>query len=246
MNDNQLNRYARHIKLNNVGKAGQEKLLNSKVLVIGAGGLGSPILLYLASSGVGKVGIVDFDTVDESNLQRQVIHSENDIGSAKVNSAKNSINEINSDTVVETFRQRLNADNIQDIFKDYDIIVDGSDNFATRYLVNEYVIKMDKVLVSGALNQFDGQVLSVDKNNPCYQCVFPNQPDANSTTTCESVGVLGTTAGFIGLIQANEVVKIILGIGENLLGKLYMVDTLNNETRILKTQKDKSCKICGS
>jgi adenylyltransferase/sulfurtransferase len=243
--NNKLNRYARHIKLDNIGASGQEKLLNSKVLVVGAGGLGSPILMYLASCGVGTIGIVDFDVVDETNLQRQIIHSEEFLDMAKVKSAQHTINNLNSNVVVNTYRTRLNESNIAQLFQEYDLIVDGCDNFTTRYLVNKYAVKLNKILVGGALNQFDGQVFTITKDSPCYSCIFPHQPSADSSESCERIGILGTTAGVVGLMQAMEVIKIILGIGENLIGKIQIIDTLNNTHKIFKTSKDKNCKVCS-
>ena len=240
-----FDRYARNIKLENVGESGQQKLLDSKVLIIGAGGLGSPIIAYLSAVGIGTIGVVDFDTVDKTNLQRQIIHNEDTIDLSKVESAKQFVNKLNSDIVFNTHRTRLNEENITEIFGAYDYIVDGSDNFTTRYLINEYSVKLNKVLVTGALNQFDGQVMTITNSCACYKCVFTEQPSADNTTTCESVGILGTTAGIVALNQAMEVVKLILGVGENLIGKIQIIDTLNNTNRIIKTTKDKDCEICG-
>ena len=245
MTDINFDRYARNIKLENVGESGQQKLLNSKVLIIGAGGLGSPIIAYLSAIGIGTIGVVDFDTVDKTNLQRQIIHNEGGVDLAKTESAKGFVNKLNSDITFNTHRTRLNEENIAEIFGDYDYIVDGCDNFTTRYLINEHSVKLNKVLVSGALNQFDGQVMTITKDSACYKCIFPEQPSAAGTTTCESVGILGTTAGIVGLNQAMEVVKLILGVGENLIGKIQIIDTLNNTNRIIKTTKDKNCKICS-
>ena len=247
LTDEQLERYARHVILDIVGEKGQLKLLNSKVLVVGAGGLGSPVLLYLAAAGIGTLGIVDFDTVDATNLQRQVIHTEEDVGRAKVISAKETIELLNSEVVVTTYRTRIDADNANEIFAQYDVIVDGSDNFATRYLVNAAAWQLKKPLVSAALSRFEGQLMVLDANHntPCYQCVFPTAPDLENVSRCDTVGVFGVIAGVLGTLQASEVLKIILNIGQPLHGKMLMIDVLDNVYKTFITPKDKQCGVCG-
>ncbi len=247
LTDAQLERYARHVILDMVGEEGQEKILNASVLVVGAGGLGSPVLLYLASAGVGTLGIIDFDTVDETNLQRQIIHTEEDVGRAKVISAKEKLEVLNSEVMVNTYRMRLDKESVEELFAEYDIIVDGSDNFATRYLINEMAWKLNKVLVSGAISRFEGQVLVVakNKNTPCYQCVFPESPDLENVSRCDTVGVFGVIVGIVGTMQANEVLKIILDIGKPLYGKMLMIDALDNDYRTFTAHKDKNCQTCG-
>ena len=247
LTDTQLERYARHVILDMVGEKGQVKLLNSKVLVIGAGGLGSPVLLYLAAAGIGTLGIVDFDTVDETNLQRQIIHTEEDVGRAKIVSAKEKIELLNNEIEINTYRTRIDEDNAEEIMQGYDIIVDGSDNFTTRYLINEIAWRLKKPLVSGAISRFEGQLMVLDATHdtPCYQCVFPTAPDLENVSRCDTVGVFGVIVGIVGTMQANEVLKIILGIGTPLHGKMLMVDALDSMYKTFKTTKDENCKICG-
>lgn len=247
LDDRQLERYSRQIILPMVGEEGQLRLLQSKVLVIGVGGLGSPVLLYLAAAGVGTIGIVDFDLVDSSNLQRQVIHTENDISRSKVISAKERIEHLNSDVVVETHPRRLNKKTVKEICDQYAIIVDGSDNFATRYLVNKLAFQEKKILVTGALSGFEGQIMVMDphRDTPCYRCIFPTVPDNRNVSRCDTVGVFGATAGVIGTLQATEVLKVILGLGTPLCNKMLLVDTLSNTYKSLQTHKDPNCIDCG-
>ena len=216
LNQDQINRYSRHLLLPEVGVEGQEKICNAKVLCIGTGGLGAPIGLYLAAAGVGTLGMVDFDVVDFSNLQRQVIHGESTVGKLKIDSAKARIADLNSSIDVVTYNTRLTSENALEIFKDYDIIVDGTDNFPTRYLANDACVLLGKPYIYGCILRFDGQASVFDaKKGPCYRCLFPEPPPPGLVPSCAEGGVLGVLPGIIGLIQANEVMKLILGIGDH-------------------------------
>ena len=242
----QMKRYSRHVLIPEVGKEGQLKLLDSKVLIIGAGGLGSPSAYYLAAAGVGTIGIVDSDLVDASNLQRQILHNSKRIGQPKTDSAKQTLQDLNPDVKVITYQERLTRDNVVGIFKDYDLIVDGSDNFPTRYLVNDAGVLLRKTVVHGSIFRFDGQV-SVFKpfEGPCYRCVFPEPPPPELAPTCDEAGTLGILPGIVGLFEANEAVKLILGIGDPLVGRLLMIDALTVEFRTLRLKRDPSCPVCG-
>lgn len=245
-NDAQRIRYSRHMLLPEVGPGGQQRLLEAKVLLLGAGGLGAPTALYLAAAGVGHIGIVDDDIVDASNLQRQVIHSTDTIGVAKVESAKQTIQKLNPDVKVTTYNTRLNADNIVDIIKDYDIVVDGVDNFPTRYLLNDASVRLQIPVVSASILSFDGQ-LTVFKpyDGPCYRCLYPVPPPAELAPSCGENGVLGVLPGTMGLLQATEVLKLILEIGEPLVGRLMLYDALAEEFTNLKIRRDPNCPICS-
>jgi adenylyltransferase/sulfurtransferase len=242
----QMKRYSRHVLIPEVGKEGQLKLLDSKVLIIGAGGLGSPSAYYLAAAGVGTIGIVDSDVVDESNLQRQILHNSKRVGEPKVDSAKQTLEDLNPDVKVIPYQARLTRENIIDIFKEYDLIVDGSDNFPTRYLVNDASVLLKKTVVHGSIFRFDGQV-SVFKpfDGPCYRCVFPEPPPPELAPSCDEAGTLGVLPGIIGLFEANEAIKQLLSIGDSLVGKLLMVDALVNEFRVLRLKRDPRCPVCG-
>jgi molybdopterin/thiamine biosynthesis adenylyltransferase/rhodanese-related sulfurtransferase len=244
--DAQRIRYSRHMLLPEVGPEGQQKLLQAKVLLLGAGGLGAPTALYLAAAGIGTIGIVDDDVVDASNLQRQVIHSTKTIGEPKVESAKQTINDLNPDVKVVTYNTRLNADNIIDIIQDYDIVVDGVDNFPTRYLLNDASVRLKIPVVSASILSFDGQ-LTVFKpyDGPCYRCLYPVPPPAELAPSCGENGVLGVLPGTMGLLQATEVLKLILGIGEPLVGRLMLYDALAEEFTNLKIRRDPNCPICS-
>lgn len=245
--DDQIDRYARHLVLPEIGEEGQEKLLNARVLVIGAGGLGSPLLLYLAAAGVGTLGIVDDDVVDLSNLQRQVLHDTANLGMAKVESARRRIAEINPEVTVEAHNQRLSPDNALDLVSRYDLVADGSDNFPTRYLANDACYLAKKTLVSAAIMRFDGQLSTFkahDGKTPCYRCLFGPQP-GDPKESCADVGVLGALAGTLGALQANEVVKEILGIGTSLAGSLVLFDSLETTFRKVKVPRDPDCALCG-
>jgi len=242
----EVRRYSRHLIIPDVGMTGQKRLKNAKVLVVGAGGLGSPALLYLAAAGVGTLGIAEFDEVDESNLQRQVIHGQSDIGRPKAESAKESILEVNPLVDVVVHNERLDNDNVMGIFENYDLIVDGTDNFATRYLVNDAAVLLGKPYVWGSIYRFDGQAsVFWAENGPCYRCLYPEPPPPGMVPSCAEGGVLGVLCASIGSIQVNEAIKLLTGIGEPLLGKLMIYDALEMEYRKLAVRKDPNCAICG-
>jgi len=246
--DKQLERYARHITLPELGGKGQVKLLNSSVLVVGAGGLGSPLLLYLAAAGVGRIGIVDDDAVDLSNLQRQVIHATDRIGDPKVESARDMLAGINPEVAVETYGVRLEPSNVINLIGGYDIVADGSDNFATRFLLNDSCYLKGIPLVAAALLQFEGQLATFKAyagQYPCYRCIFPEPPPEGLIPTCTEGGVLGAVAGFVGCLQATEVIKELTGIGESLVGHLLIMDALNATFRKITVRPDPSCPLCG-
>ena len=242
----EVKRYSRHLIIPDVGMTGQKRLKNAKVLVVGAGGLGSPALLYLAAAGVGTLGIVDFDVVDESNLQRQIIHGVSDIGKPKAESARDSIQEINPYVEVILHEERLDSDNALDIFRPYDLIVDGTDNFATRYLVNDACVLLGKPYVWGSIYRFDGQasVFWADYG-PCYRCLYPEPPPPGMVPSCAEGGVLGVLCASIGSIQVNEAIKVIDGIGDPLVGRLMIYDALEMSYRSVKVRKDPECPVCG-
>src|SRR5215831_17421180 len=242
----EVKRYSRHLIIPDVGMAGQKRLKNAKVLVVGAGGLGSPALLYLAAAGVGTLGIVDFDTVDESNLQRQIIHGVSDVNKSKAESARESIAEINPYVTVVLHKERLDSSNAMEIFAPYDLIVDGTDNFATRYLVNDACVLMHKPYVWGSIYRFDGQasVFWADYG-PCYRCLYPEPPPPGMVPSCAEGGVLGVLCASIGSIQVNEAIKLITGIGEPLAGRLMIYDALEMSYRTVRVRKDPNCAICG-
>ncbi|MCB9185869.1 MAG: molybdopterin-synthase adenylyltransferase MoeB [Flavobacteriales bacterium] len=232
-------RYARHISLSEVGEAGQQKLLDAKVLIIGAGGLGCPALQYLVAAGVGTIGIVDGDTVDETNLQRQVLFTTNDIGRSKALVAKEKLNQLNPDVTIQIYQAFLTANNALEIIREYDLIIDGTDNFATRYLVNDACVKLNKPFVYGAIHKFEGQVSVFNWNSgPTYRCLFPEPPTADQIPNCAEAGVLGVLPGVIGTLQATEAMKVILGIGEPLSGKLKMVNLLTNSEQVISFSRN--------
>ncbi|MCH7950126.1 MAG: molybdopterin-synthase adenylyltransferase MoeB [Candidatus Dadabacteria bacterium] len=246
LTNEQVKRYSRHLIMPEVGVEGQEKLINSSVLCIGAGGLGSPLALYLAAAGVGHLGVLDFDVVDFSNLQRQIIHSEKTIGELKVESAKKRILELNSDIKVTTYNEMLTSENAMEIIKDYDVIVDGTDNFATRYLVNDSCVLLGKPNVYGSIFRFEGQVSVFDaKKGPCYRCLYPEPPPPGMVPSCAEGGVLGILPGIIGTLQAAETVKLIIEKGNPLIGRLLFLDVLKMQPREMKLRKDPNCPICG-
>ena len=247
LNDNQIERYSRQILLPQVGGRGQEKLLAAKVLVIGAGGLGSPVASYLAGAGVGILGIVDSDTVDLSNLHRQMIYSSEDIGKKKAIAAQARLQSVNPDVKVVPHVLRLNSENIMEVIKDYDIVVDGTDNFPTRYLVNDACVLAGKTLVFGAFFRFEGQAMVVKPGEgPCLRCIFPEPPPPGLVPSCQEAGVLGALAGVIGLIQATETLKLILGIGEPIVGKLVLFNALGMDLTKMNTRRDEDCPICSA
>ena len=244
--NDQIYRYSRHIILPEVGGKGQKKLLAAKVLLVGAGGLGSPAGYYLAAAGVGNLGIVDFDKVDISNLQRQILHSNDRVGMHKADSAKKTQEALNPDVKVELFKERLSSQNIMRIFEGYDIIVDGTDNFATRYLINDACVMGGKTNVHGSIFRFEGQVtIFKPKDGPCYRCLYPEPPPPGMVPSCQEGGVLGALAGVVGTLQAVETLKLILGIGDTLVGTLLFYDALRVTFRRLKLRRDPQCPICG-
>ena len=246
MTREQRMRYSRHTLLPEVGVEGQLKLLNSKVLLIGAGGLGSPSAMYLAAAGVGTLGLVDDDDVDESNLQRQIIHSTDRVGTPKTESARVTIEGLNPDVDVVEHRTRLDASNVIEILRDYDVIVDGADNFPTRYLLNDASVRLRKPVVSASILGFEGQISTfAPYEGPCYRCLYPVPPPAELAPSCGAAGVLGVMAGVMGLLQANEVIKLVVGIGEPLIGRLLIYDSLGTHFTELKVRRDPECPICG-
>ena len=247
LTDDELERYARHVILEEVGEEGQIKLLDSKVLVVGAGGLGAPVLMYLAAAGIGTLGIVDHDVVDLSNLQRQIIHSVDDIGRPKTRSAAERLETINPDITIIEHRTRLTANNAPELFADYDLIVDGSDNFAARYLCNDTCYYLKKPLVSAALVRFEGQLSTFKAydGGPCYRCLFPEPPDPDMVPRCDTVGIFGAVAGVMGSLQATEVLKELLGLGTSMSGQLLLFDALDQTFRKIKVPKDPDCPTCG-
>jgi adenylyltransferase/sulfurtransferase len=242
----EVRRYSRHLIIPDVGMTGQKRLKNARVLCVGAGGLGSPALLYLAAAGVGTLGIIDFDVVDESNLQRQIIHGQSDIGRPKAESARDSILELNPFVNVVLHEERLDSDNAMQIFADYDLIVDGTDNFATRYLVNDACVLLGKPYAWGSIYRFDGQAsVFWAEHGPCYRCLYPEPPPPGMVPSCAEGGVLGVLCASIGSIQVNEAIKVITGIGEPLVGRLMIYDALEMTYRTVRVRKDPECPVCG-
>ncbi|WP_203963744.1 adenylyltransferase/sulfurtransferase MoeZ [Actinocatenispora thailandica] len=242
----EVRRYSRHLIIPDVAMDGQKRLKNAKVLCVGAGGLGSPALLYLAAAGVGTLGVIDFDTVDESNLQRQIIHGVSDVGKSKAQSAKESIAEINPLVEVVVHDEQLTIDNVMDIFAGYDLIVDGTDNFATRYMVNDAAVLLGKPYVWGSIYRFDGQAsVFWAEHGPCYRCLYPVPPPPGMVPSCAEGGVLGVLCASIGSIQVNEAIKLITGIGDPLVGRLMVYDALEMSYRDIKVRKDPNCPLCG-
>ena len=242
----QRRRYSRHLLIPEVGEEGQRKLLDARVLLVGAGGLGSPAALYLAAAGVGTLGVIDADAVDDSNLQRQVIHTTERVGMPKVESARLTIEALNPDVTVVGHEVRLSKENALELFAPYDIVVDGTDNFATRYLINDACVLLNKPNIHGSIFRFEGQATVFSANGgPCYRCLFPTPPPPELAPSCAEAGVLGLLPGTVGLIQATEVVKLILGIGEPLVGRLLLYDALATEFRTLRLRRDAACPICG-
>lgn len=250
LTDPQLERYARHVVLDEVGEEGQLRLLQTKVLVIGAGGLGAPVALYLAAAGIGTIGLVDDDRVDLSNLQRQIVHGTADIGRAKVDSAVDTLRRLNPEIRLIPHQERLTAENGAGLIADYDIIADGSDNFRTRYLLNDLCLDSGKTLVSAALLRFDGQLSTfkahLGEPHPCYRCLFPDEPPASLIPRCETAGIFGAVAGVMGSLQATEVLKEALNIGDSLSGQLLIYDGLSTTFRKINVKRRSDCPSCGS
>jgi len=256
--DHQIERYSRHMLLPQVGGKGQKKILSARVFCIGAGGLGSPSTLYLAAAGVGTIGIVDADVVDLSNLQRQILHSTKTLGRPKVESAAETLTAINPDVDVRVYRDRIASENVMEIIRDYDIILDGSDNFPTRFLVNDACFFAKKTLISGSIHRFEGQLTTLKPHAippaqdgkgasgyPCYRCLYPEPPPPGLVPSCQEAGVLGVLAGTIGVLQATEALKEILAIGETLAGRLLVYDALEMSFHNVKVRKDPRCPLCG-
>ncbi len=246
LSNDEISRYSRHLIMPEVALGGQKQLKQAKVLTIGTGGLGSPLALYLAAAGIGTIGIVDFDVVDESNLQRQILHGTSDVGRPKVESARDRIKDINPNVNVVVHEEALTSENALDILKDYDVIVDGTDNFPTRYLVNDACVLLGKPNVYGSIFRFEGQAsVFWAEEGPCYRCLYPEPPPPGLVPSCAEGGVLGILPGAIGTIQATETVKLILGIGEPLIGRLMLYDALGMNFREMKLRKDPNCPVCG-
>ncbi|MFC1673208.1 ThiF family adenylyltransferase [Pseudomonadota bacterium] len=249
--EQQIQRYARHILLPQVGGQGQEKLLSAKVLVVGAGGLGAPVLMYLAAAGVGTIGVIDDDQVELSNLQRQIVHTTASVGQNKVDSAAATLKAINPDINVVTYKDRFGPDNALDLIGQYDLVTDGSDNFATRFLVNDAAYFAKKPLVTGAILRFDGQVATFknfpggDQEGPCYRCIFREPPPPGQIPSCSEAGVLGALCGTVGSLQTTEILKELLGIGDSMSGSLLVYDALATQFRKIKVKRDPGCPLCG-
>jgi molybdopterin/thiamine biosynthesis adenylyltransferase/rhodanese-related sulfurtransferase len=247
LTNEEISRYSRHLILPEVGMEGQQKLKAARVLCVGTGGLGAPLALYLTAAGVGTIGLVDFDVVDESNLQRQIIHSQSTVGKLKVDSAEQMLHGLNKNTTIVKHNTMLTSANALEIFKDYDIIADGTDNFQTRYLVNDACVLLNKPNAYGSIFRFEGQAsVFATKEGPCYRCLYPEPPPPGLVPSCAEGGVLGILPGLVGVIQATEVIKLILGIGETLVGRLLLVDALAMQFRALKLRKNPDCPVCGT
>jgi len=246
--DSQIQRYSRHIILAEVGGKGQKKLSQARVLIIGAGGLGSPAGLYLAAAGIGTIGLVDGDVVDLSNLQRQIMHTTARVGTLKVESGRQNLAALNPEITIKTYPQHVSSDNIMSLLPDYDVILDGSDNFSTRFLVNDACYFAKKTLVSGSIFRFEGQLTTIKPHQgyPCYRCLYPEPPPAGLVPNCQEAGVLGVLAGTIGVLQASEAIKEILGIGETLADRLLIYDALDMKFRKVSRPKDPACPLCGA
>lgn len=245
MTDEQIERYSRHIILKEVGAKGQKKLLNGKVLIIGAGGLGAPAAMYLTAAGVGTIGIVDADEVDLSNLQRQIIHGTADIGKAKVKSAKETMNAMNPDVTVNTYRMFVDSTNIRELIREYDFIIDGTDNFPAKFLINDACVRLGKAFSHGGILRFQGQTFTHLPGTACYRCFFKEPPPAGAVPTCSQAGVLGAIAGMLGTIQAAEALKYFLGVGDLLTDRLLTFDAKTMNFRTINVKKRASCEICG-
>ncbi|HZY07557.1 MAG TPA: molybdopterin-synthase adenylyltransferase MoeB, partial [Ilumatobacteraceae bacterium] len=247
LNAEEIKRYSRHLIMPEVGMDGQRRIKQGGVLCIGAGGLGSPAAMYLAAAGVGRIGIVDFDVVDYSNLQRQLLHTTADVGRTKLESARNKINALNPHVQVDTYEEALSSDNAMRLFKGYDVILDGTDNFPTRYLVNDACVLMGIPNAYGSIFRFEGQAsVFAAKDGPCYRCLYPEPPPPGLVPSCAEGGVLGVLPGIVGVIQATEAIKLIIGVGEPLIGRFLIFDALRMKFRELKLRKDPDCPVCGT
>jgi adenylyltransferase/sulfurtransferase len=242
----QLDRYSRHVIMDDVGPEGQSALLDASVLVVGAGGLGSPVLQYLAAAGIGRLGIADDDVVERSNLQRQVVHGTDDVGRPKVESAAETVADLNPDVAVDRHETRVTAENAPDLVAEYDLVVDGSDNFPTRFLLNDACVLADTPWVHGAVYRFEGQALTVHGGRPCYRCLFPEAPPPGAVPDCATAGVLGVLPGTVGAIQATEVVKLVLGEGDPLIGRLLVYDARDLSAETVAVEANPDCPVCGA
>ncbi len=245
LNEEQIRRYSRHILLKGIGGVGQGKLLSSKVLIVGAGGLGSPIALYLAAAGVGTIGIADDDAVELSNLQRQIIHTTDDVGTAKVRSAKDKIEKINPDVKVRAIHERISAESIREIISEYDFIVEGTDNFPTKFLVNDACVFEGKPFNQGGILRFEGQTMTYAPGRACYRCVYPSPPPKGTVPTCAEAGVFGAIVGILGSIQAAETIKYLTGVGTPLVDRVLMFDSLSMKFRTVSVSRSSRCPVCG-
>lgn len=246
LTEEQILRYSRNIILKDIGGTGQEKLLNSKVLIVGAGGLGSPSAYYLAAAGVGTIGIVDYDMVDLSNLQRQILHRTQDVGTPKVKSAMEKLKALNPDVNIITYEERLSVDNVLDLIKEYDLVIDGVDNFPARYLLNDACVFSRKPLVEAGILRFEGMIMTIiPGEGPCYRCVFPEPPAEGAVPTCSQAGVLGAVAGVMGTLQAVEAIKVLLNIGRPLKGRILTFNALEGAFKEIKWSRKKDCPVCG-
>jgi len=245
LDSTQLDRYSRHIIMDEVGPEGQSKLLDSRVLVVGAGGLGAPVIQYLAAAGVGRLGVVDDDVVERSNLQRQVIHGDDDVGRPKVESAAAFVEDLNPDVDVETYETRLTKENIGEIVPGHDVVVDASDNFPTRYLLNDFCRLREIPIAHGAIYKFEGQITTLTPDGPCYRCLFPEAPEPGTVPDCATTGVLGVLPGTVGCIQATEAVKLVLDAGETLTGRLLFYDAMEMSFETVPYQQNPECPVCG-
>ncbi|MCG3198397.1 MAG: Sulfur carrier protein adenylyltransferase [bacterium] len=247
MTEEQIERYARHIILPEMGGVGQRKLLASSALIVGAGGLGSPAALYLVAAGLGKLGLVDMDVVDLSNLQRQVLHHTPDVGHPKLDSARRKLTAMNPDLELVTHETRLMSHNALEFLADYDVIIDGTDNFPARYLINDACVMLGKPLIHAGIFRFEGQILVIKPGEgPCYRCLYPDPPPAGLVPSCQEAGILGSVAGVLGVLQATEAIKVLCGIGSPLVGRLLIYDALNADFRKVRIPRDPACAICGS
>lgn len=246
LSEEQILRYSRNIILKEIGGIGQQKLINSKVLIVGAGGLGSPSAYYLAAAGVGTIGIVDYDRVDLSNLQRQILHRTKDIGRFKVESAKEKLNELNPDVNIITYNERLSAQNVLELIKDYDVVIDGVDNFPARYLINDACVFTKKPLIESGILRFEGMIMTIiPGEGPCYRCIYPEPPKEGAVPTCSQAGVLGAVAGVMGTLQAVEAIKVLLNIGKSLKGRILTYNALEGRFREISWSKKSKCPVCG-
>ncbi|WP_227767130.1 molybdopterin-synthase adenylyltransferase MoeB [Zhaonella formicivorans] len=246
LNEEQIRRYSRHILLKEVGGKGQKKLLESKVLIVGAGGLGSPVSLYLTAAGVGTIGLVDNDAVDLSNLQRQVVHTTDRVGMAKVESAKRTLNALNPEVNVIAHELRLTKNNVLDLIKDYDLIIDAVDNFPARFLLNDACVFTGKPMIEAGILRWDGMLMTIlPGQGPCYRCVFPAPPPPGTVPSCQEAGVIGVVPGVMGMLQATEAIKLLLGVGQNMAGKLLLFDALETKFREVEVERNPDCPVCG-